>query len=64
MDAMTEEERVRMAYNAIIVLPDDESDSGRSQIQYKPVASSNKASTFPAKHKLMSLNMQRYIRIH
>ena len=30
---------------------DDSSDSGRRQIPDKPVTSSNKASTFPAKYK-------------
>ena len=32
MDAMMEEERVRMAHNDIIVLSDDEYDSGRREI--------------------------------
>ena len=50
MDAMREEERVRMAQNAIIISSDDESDSGRRQIPSKLVTSFNKASTFPAKH--------------
>ena len=51
MDAMREEERVHMEYNTIIISSDDESDSGRREIPSKPVASSNKASTFPAEHK-------------
>ena len=49
MDEMMEEERVHMAHNAIIFSSDDKSDSGRRQIPYKPVTSSSKASTFPAK---------------
>ena len=57
MDEMREEERVRMAQNAIIILSDDESDSGRSKIPSKPVASSHKTSKFMAKHKLMGLNI-------
>ena len=48
---MREEERVGMAHNSIINLSDDESDSGRRKIPSKPVTSSNKASTFPDKHK-------------
>ena len=32
MDAMREDERVRMAQNTIIVLSDEESDSGRREI--------------------------------
>ena len=36
-DAMREEERVCMAHNAIIISSDDESDSGRREIPYKPV---------------------------
>ena len=61
---MREEERVRMAqHNSIIysesmssddVLEkssDESSYSGRSQIPTKPVMSSNKSSTFTAKHK-------------
>ena len=40
-----------MAHNAIIISSDDESDSGRRQIPFKPVTLSNKAFTFPAKHK-------------
>ena len=51
MDATGEEKRVCMAYNSIIISSDDESDSGRRQIPSKPVTSSNKTSTFPAKHK-------------
>ena len=64
MDAMREEERVCMAQNNIIIfseyLSSDESleissdesfGSGRRQIPTKPVMSSNKSSTFPAKHK-------------
>ena len=58
-----EEERVRMAQTIIISsessLSDDlletssieSSGSGRRQIPTKPVMSSNKSSTFPAKHK-------------
>ena len=49
MGAIREEERVRMSHNAIIILSDDESDSGRRQIPSKPVMSSNKAFTFTAK---------------
>ena len=51
MDAMMEEELVCMAQNDIIISSDDESNSGRRQIPSKPVTSSNKASTFLAKHK-------------
>ena len=51
MDVTREEERVRMAHNAIIFFSDDKSDSGRREIQSKPVTSSNKASTFSAEHK-------------
>ena len=51
MDAMREEERVRMAQNAIIILSDDKYNSGRREIPSKPVTSSNKASTFPDEHK-------------
>ena len=51
MNSTREEECVRMAQNAIIILSDDESDSGRRLIPSKPVMSSNKASTFPAEHK-------------
>ena len=51
MDAMRGEERVCMAHNDIIISSDEEYDSGRSQIPSKSVTSSNKASTFPAKHK-------------
>ena len=51
MDSMREEERVRMTQNTIIILSDDESDSGRREIPSKPVTSSNKASIFPAEHK-------------
>ena len=40
-----------MAKNAIIISSDDKSDSGRRQIPSKPLTSSNKASTFPSKHK-------------
>ena len=32
MDAMREEERVRMAHNATIILSDDESDSRRREV--------------------------------
>ena len=39
MDAMREEEHVRMAHSAIIISSHDESDSGRREIQYKPVTS-------------------------
>ena len=64
MDAMRGEERFHMAQNTIIILSessssddlletlsDDSSDSRRSKIPTKPVTSSNKSSTFPAKHK-------------
>ena len=51
MDAIREEERVRMAQNTIIISSDDESDSVRRKIIPEPVTSSNKASTFPAKYK-------------
>ena len=64
MDAMREEERVHMAQNTVIIssessssddsseiLSDDLSDLGRRQIPTKPVTSSNKSSTFSAKHK-------------
>ena len=51
MDAMRGGERVRMAQNTIIILSNDESDSGRQEMPSKPVTSSNKASTFPAEHK-------------
>ena len=51
MDAMREEERVRMAHNSIIILSDDSFDSGTRQIPSKPVTPSNKASAFPDKHK-------------
>ena len=51
MDAMREEERVRMAQNAIIILSDDKYNSGKREIPSKPVTSSNKASTFPDEHK-------------
>ena len=37
MDAIREEERVRMAQNDVIISSDDESDSGRRQIPSKPV---------------------------
>ena len=40
-----------MMQNAIIILSDDESDSGRRQIPSKPGTSYNKVFTFPAKHK-------------
>ena len=40
-----------MAKNAIIILSDDKSNSGKREIPSKPVISSNKASTFPDKHK-------------
>ena len=45
-----EEERVRMAQNAVIIFSDDIYDSGRRQITTKPVRSSNKSSTFTAEH--------------
>ena len=48
MDQMRERESVHMAYNAIIILSDNKSDSGRREILPKPVTSSNKSSTFPA----------------
>ena len=51
MDVMREEERVHIAQNAIIILSDDESDSGRREIPPKQVTSSNKAYTFPSEHK-------------
>ena len=51
MIAIREEERVRMVQNDIIILLDEEYDSGRRQIPSKPMTSSNKDSTFPAKHK-------------
>ena len=63
MDAMREEERVRMAHNIIIsseslysydlseTLSVESSGSGRRKIPTKLVTSSNKSSTFPAKHK-------------
>ena len=51
MDAITEEERFRMVQNAIIILSDDESNSGRREIPSKPVTSSNKAYTFMAEQK-------------
>ena len=50
MDEIREEELIRMAYNAIIILSDDESDSVRRQIPPKPVTLSNKTFTFLAKH--------------
>ena len=40
-----------MAQNDIIILSDDESDSGRIEIPSKPVTSSNKASAFLAEQK-------------
>ena len=64
MDAIMEEERVCMSQNTIIIssdsyssyesletLSDDSYDSGRRKIPAKPVTSSNKSSTFLAKHK-------------
>ena len=64
MDATREQERVRMAQNTIIILSEslssddsletsynESSGSGIIQIPSKPVTSSNKASTLPAKHK-------------
>ena len=64
MDAIMEEEHVRMAQNTIIISSessssddsletssDDSYDSGRRQIPTKPVISYNKSSTFPAKDK-------------
>ena len=64
MDAMRKEERVYMAQNTIIILSvflssyylletssDESYDSRRRQILTKPVKSTNKSSTFPAKHK-------------
>ena len=51
MDAMMEEERVRMAQNTIIILSGDKSGSGRREIPSKPVTSYNKAYTFPDEHK-------------
>ena len=64
MDAMREEERVRTEHKETIISSDDESDSGRRHITSEPVTSYHKASTFPAKHKLMRLNMRTYIRMH
>ena len=49
-DAIREEERVRMSEERIIILSDDNSDSDTSEISSEPGTSSNKASTFPAKH--------------
>ena len=49
-DAIREEERVHMAEETIILLSDDNSDSETSEISSEPATSSNKASTFPAKH--------------
>ena len=40
-----------MAQNTIIILSDEESDSGRRDISSKQVTSSNKAYTFLAEHK-------------
>ena len=40
-----------MAYNDIIILSDDKYDLGIREIPPKPVASSNKASTFLSEHK-------------
>ena len=64
MDATREVECVRMAQNTIIISSessssddlleissDESSDSGQRKITTKPVMSSNKPSTFPAKHK-------------
>ena len=51
IDAKREEKRFRMAHNAIIISSDDKSDSGRRKIPSKKVTSSNKSSTFLAKHK-------------
>ena len=39
------------SYDSLETLSDDSSDSGTSKKQTKPVTSSNKSSTFPAKHK-------------
>ena len=66
-DAIREQERVDMAQNSIEIssdssssssshdlletLSDDSSDSGTRQKPMKPVTSSNKSSTFLAKHK-------------
>ena len=63
-DAIREEECLRIAQNTIIILSEssssyylletlsaESSGSGRIQIPTKPVISSNKSSTFPAKHK-------------
>ena len=51
MVAMGEEERVRMAQNAINFFSDVVSDLGRKEVISKPVTSSNKAFTFQAEHK-------------
>ena len=64
MDTTRKEECVRIEHNTIIMLSessssydsletfsDDSSDSERRQIPTKPVTSSNKSSTFLAKHK-------------
>ena len=61
---MTEQERVHMAQNNIVISSDssssddlletsshDSSDSGTRQIQTKPMTPSNKSSTSPAKYK-------------
>ena len=66
-DAIREQERVCMAQNTVEIFSDsssssslddlletssdDSSDSETSQKPPKPVTSSNKSSTFPAKHK-------------
>ena len=64
MDTTREKERVRMAQNTILILSEssfsdesletlsvESSGSGRRKITNKPVISSNKSSTFPAKNK-------------
>ena len=48
--AIREEERVRAAEDAITHSSDDKYDSETSNTSSKPATSSNKASTFPAKH--------------
>ena len=50
IDAIRDEERVRMAEETIIPASNDNSDSEISEISFEPATSSNKASTFPAEH--------------
>ena len=47
MDAIREEERVRMAQNAIKIYSDDKSNSGGREIPSKTVTLTNKSSTLP-----------------